>query len=173
MTGFTGSTNFPTQNPFQSLLGGSADVFVTKLNPDGSALVYSSYLGGAGEDVANAIAVDASSNAYVTGHVLRFGLVQPNFPTMNPFQALHAGGNWDAFLTKLNPAGSGLLYSTYLGGVGRDRAFGVAVDPVAVVADSQAAHRFGALLSWSNRRSNVSRKSLLLISRSSFRRRSR
>ena len=130
VTGLTTSTDFPTVNPFQpAFAGGSAspggsgsDAFVTKLNAAGSALVYSTYLGGSGHDVAFGIAVDTSGNAYLTGFTN-----SSDFPTASPFQAANAGGD-DAFVTKLNAAGSALVYSTYLGGSGRDFGFDIAVD---------------------------------------------
>ncbi|HYW98673.1 MAG TPA: SBBP repeat-containing protein, partial [Candidatus Elarobacter sp.] len=99
--------------------------FVTKLNPAGSApLVYSTYLGGSGDDVGQGIAVDAAGNAYVTGYT-----GSTNFPTTaGAFQSANAGGN-DAFVTTLNPAGSApLVYSTYFGGSSDDFGFGIAVD---------------------------------------------
>jgi hypothetical protein len=126
VTGFTGSTNFPTTlGAFQTSYGGNGDAFVTKLNPAGSApLVYSTYLGGSNEDVGGGIAVDSSGNAYVTGYTF-----STNFPTTpNAFQPTSGGGP-DAFVTKLNPDGSATPgYSSYLGGSGFDRAFGIAVD---------------------------------------------
>ena len=110
--GETNSTDFPTASPFQaSHAGGINDVFVTKLNPTGSALVYSTYLGGSGADSGFRIAVDASGNAYLAGETR-----STNFPTASPFQASFGGGTNDGFVTKLNAAGSALVYSTYLGG---------------------------------------------------------
>lgn len=124
VTGFTKSLNFPTQNPFQSARGGSNDAFVTKLNATGNGLVYSTYLGGGnGSGNGNAIAVDSSGNAYVTGNT-----TSPNFPTQNALQSTIGGGNTDAFVTKLNATGNGLIYSTYLGGSGNDDGSGIAVD---------------------------------------------
>jgi hypothetical protein len=126
VTGATNSTDFPTMNPLQPAnAGGALDVFVAKLNPTGSALVYSTYLGGSGEDFGNAIAVDSSGNAYVTG-----ATGSTDFPTVNPLQSTNAGGQngWDAFVAKLNPTGSALVYSTYLGGGGLDDGNGIAVD---------------------------------------------
>ena len=124
VTGATSSTNFPTNAPFQAVYGGGPeDVFVTKLNAAGSLLVYSTYLGGSGDDHAAGIAVDASGNAYVTGTT-----TSTNFPTNAPFQTAYGGGPEDVFVTKLNPAGSALAYSTYLGGSGDDYAAGIAVD---------------------------------------------
>jgi hypothetical protein len=131
VAGVTLSSNFPTVNPFQAASGGSYDVFVAKLNPTGSALVYSSYLGGSGADgsgngtQAVALTIDSAGNAYVAG-----GTSSSNFPTVNALQpALASSGfGFDAFLTKINPAGSALVYSTYLGGSGNDVAKGVAVD---------------------------------------------
>ncbi|WP_303803105.1 SBBP repeat-containing protein, partial [Alicyclobacillus macrosporangiidus] len=122
VTGLTTSPDFPTQNPFQGALVGVFNAFVTKFSPAGNALVYSTYLGGSGGDAGNGIAVDSSGSAYVTGFT-----ISPNFPTQNPFQGALAGG-FDAFVTKFNPAGNALVYSTYLGGSGNDEGFGIAVD---------------------------------------------
>jgi hypothetical protein len=123
VTGTTASTNFPTANPLQASNGGGADAFVTKINAAGSTLVYSTYLGGSGQDGGNGIAVDGSGNAYVTGTTS-----STNFPTKNALQASYAGGNTDAFVTKINAAGSALVYSTYLGGSSPDEGKGIAVD---------------------------------------------
>ncbi len=122
VTGSTQSTNFPTQNPLQATSGGNSDAFVSKVNPSGSALVYSTYLGGSAADSGQGIGVDASSSAYVTGFTY-----STNFPTVNAHQG-SIGGNSDAFVAKLNPSGSALVYSTYLGGSGFDRGFGIAID---------------------------------------------
>jgi len=123
IAGFTQSIDFPTANAFQSARAGSADAFVTKLNAAGNALVYSSYLGGAAYERATRIEVDASGNAYVAGYTNSV-----TFPTANALQASYGGGADDAFLTKLNAAGSALVYSTFLGGSGFDLAYGLAVD---------------------------------------------
>jgi hypothetical protein len=122
VTGFTNSTNFPTANPLQTSNAGSNDVIVTKINAAGSALVYSTYLGGSGDDGGSGIAVDGSGNAFVTGTTY-----STNFPTANPLQASNHGAN-NAFVTKVNAAGSALVYSTYLGGSGADFGYGIAVD---------------------------------------------
>jgi hypothetical protein len=122
-TGFTYSTNFPTTNPLQPTFGGFTDVFVTKINAAGSARVYSTYLGGSGPDVGQGIAVDGAGNAYVTGYTISI-----DFPKVNPLQTAHGGFANDAFVTKINAAGSALVYSTYLGGRGDDRGAGIAVD---------------------------------------------
>jgi hypothetical protein len=97
VTGFTGSTDFPTVNPIQATLGGSQNAFVAELNAAGSALVYSTYLGGSGQDQATGIAVDSSGNAYVTGSTS-----STNFPTANPLQA-SCGGLSNAFVAKILP----------------------------------------------------------------------
>lgn len=133
ITGSTGSIDFPTSSPYQATLGRFADAFVTKLNPSGSAIIYSTYIGGAsGEDYGFAIALDSADNVYLTGRTSSF-----DFPTMNPFQAsISVGGGaggWpfgftDAFVTKLNSNGSSLIYSTYLGGTGNESGYGIAVD---------------------------------------------
>ena len=133
VTGSTSSLNFPTANPLQAANGGGTgnDAFVTKLNAAGNALVYSTYLGGSGSDAGSGIAVDASGNAYVTGSTS-----SPNFPRVSPIQPFIGGGTCfrspcnDVFVTKLNAAGSALVYSTHLGGSSRDEGFGIAVDAV-------------------------------------------
>lgn len=115
VTGLTFSTDFPTSNPLQPSPGGNSDigdVFVAKLNPEGSELVYSTYLGGIGLDYGHDIAVDGDGNAYVTGTTQSI-----DFPTNNALQPELAGGNTiDLFVAKLNADGSALVYSTYLGG---------------------------------------------------------
>ena len=122
--GDTSSTNFPTVSPFQAVFGGgNEDSFVAKVNPAGSALVYSTYLGGSGEDGGFGIAVDSSGSAYVTGDT-----DSTNFPTASPLQAAFAGGDQDAFVTKLNASGNAPVYSTYLGGDRADQGRGIAVD---------------------------------------------
>jgi Beta-propeller repeat len=140
VTGATSSTNFPTMNPLQPAYGGGDDdAFVTKINESGSALAYSTYLGGSGSDVAQGIAVDRAFNAYVTG-----GTSSTGFPTMNPVQPAYGGGDDDAFVTKINPAGSALIYSTFLGGSGSDESQGVAVDRAgnAYVTGSTSSNNF-------------------------------
>jgi hypothetical protein len=123
VTGRTYSPDFPTQNPFQAALNGFIDAFVTKLNAAGSALVYSTYLGGSDLEFGFGVAVDSAGNTYVTGDT-----ISPDFPTQNPLQPFHGGGFSDAFVTKLNPAGMSLLYSTYLGGSGGESGSGITVD---------------------------------------------
>src|SRR6266571_2575725 len=122
VTGATSSTNFPTASPLQAANGGGFDAFVSKLNAAGSGLVSSTYLGGSGGDGGSGIAVDAAGSAYVTGDT-----DSPNFPTASPLQAANGGGN-DVFVSKLDAAGSALLYSTYLGRSGGDGGSGIAVD---------------------------------------------
>jgi hypothetical protein len=122
VAGRTSSANFPVRNAFQSVLRGSSDAFITVLNAQGSAFIYSTYLGGSGSDAATAIAVDGSGNAYVAGTT-----TSADFPTANPIRPAASGGT-DSFIVKLNPAGSAMMYGTYLGGSGNDLATGIAVD---------------------------------------------
>jgi hypothetical protein len=96
VTGITSSTNFPTINAIQASLSGSQNGFVTKLNAAGSALVYSTYLGGSGCDDGRGIAVDSLGNAYVTGITS-----STNFPTINAIQPGFGGGITDAFVAKI------------------------------------------------------------------------
>jgi len=124
VTGLTISTNFPTTaSPIQGSIAGSFDVFVTKINAAGSALTYSTYLGGSGYDYSYDIAVDGTGNAYVTGYT-----ASTNFPTVSPIQGTYGGGFWDAFVTKINAGGTAWVYSTYLGGSDGDYGRGIAVD---------------------------------------------
>ena len=110
VAGTTQSTDFPVLNPVQSNAGGLMDVFVAKISEAGTR-VYSTYLGGSLSDRAPKIAVDGSGQAHVVGLTGSF-----NFPTANAFQPAHGGGWDDVFVTTLNAAGNGLVYSTYLGG---------------------------------------------------------
>lgn len=123
LTGVTASTNFPVLNPLQAQSGGGgADVFVTKVNAQGSALSYSTYLGGSGVDIAYGIDLDQNVNVYLTGHTF-----SANYPTLNALQATPRGGA-DAFITRINGSGTGLVYSTFLGGSLGDFGRGIAVD---------------------------------------------
>ncbi|QAY65095.1 SBBP repeat-containing protein [Paenibacillus protaetiae] len=124
VTGITTSTDFPlTPGAVQTTFGGDREVFVTKLNPSGTALVYSTYLGGSANDSGQNIAVDAEGNAYITGRTY-----SDNFPVTPGAVQTIFGGSSDVFVTKLNPTGSALVYSTYLGGTGHDYGLGIAVD---------------------------------------------
>jgi Ca2+-binding RTX toxin-like protein len=124
ISGQTGSGDFPsTVGAFDTTHNGVSDVFVTKLNATGSALAYSTYLGGTGDDYGNRIAVDGSGAAYITGLS-----ESADFPTSAGALDTSANGGRDAFVTKLNPPGSALGYSTYLGGASNDIGVGIAVD---------------------------------------------
>lgn len=113
ITGFTSSSSFPTVHAVQSNFAGVEDAFIAKINAAGSALVYSTFLGGERAEEARGIAVDAFGNAYVTGYTFSI-----DFPiTPNALQKLY-GGSVDAFVTKLNATGTALIYSTFLGGNG-------------------------------------------------------
>lgn len=122
VAGSTTATDFPTVNAIQAnKAGGLDDAFIAKFAPDGQSLVYSTYLGGSGNDQATGIAVDANGNAYVTGST-----ASSNFPISDALQSTSGGGS-DAFVAKLSPTGA-LLYSTYLGGVNLDVGHAIAVD---------------------------------------------
>ena len=126
VTGYAISSNFPTTaGAAQTAHGGDVlDAFVTKLDATGSGLVYSTYLGGSASDAGEGIAVDGAGSAYVTGYTL-----SSNFPTTaGAAQTTHAGVGYDSFVTKLDATGSGLVYSTYLGGSAFDAGEGIAVD---------------------------------------------
>jgi hypothetical protein len=141
ITGYFYNSAFPTTiGAYQTVNKGAYDAFVTKLNASGSALVYSTYLGGIGDENALAIAVDSQGNAHVTGST-----GSNNFPMLNAAQGTF-GGHYDAFITKLNATGSALIYSTYAGGIGFERGSGIAVDPLgnAYAAGQTASSNFPA-----------------------------
>ncbi|MDX2034932.1 MAG: FG-GAP-like repeat-containing protein [Blastocatellia bacterium] len=124
LAGQTSSPNFPALNAFQGALAGSNDGFAMKLSGQDGVILYSTYLGGAGNDEARGVAVDGAGNAVVVGRS-----TSTNFPLLNPIRPANTAPQlFDAFVTKLNPAGSGLVYSTLLGGASGDEANAVAVD---------------------------------------------
>ncbi len=124
VTGWTSSSNFPVAGGVQSRLSGSRDAFVTKLNPTGSALIYSTYLGGSGVDYANAIAVDALGEAVIVGDT-----TSTNLPvTAGVFQRTLAGGQ-DAFVARLSANGAALSFVTYFGGNSTDHGAAIQIDP--------------------------------------------
>lgn len=131
ISGFTDSTNFPTVNALFPAIGGTfdpkfkafpSDVFIAELNSSGSGLIFSTYLGGSDTEVASSIAVDPAGNSYVTGYTL-----STNFPTLNAFSVTNHGHS-DAFVAKIGPGGTPLVYSTYLGGTNNDEGDGIAAD---------------------------------------------
>ena len=121
LAGQTSSRNFPVKNPFQRSLGGGMDGFIAVLASSGSALVYSSYMGGPAQDFAKAVAVDAGGACYVTGST------NGKFPVKNAFQETRRG-TFDAFVLKVDPKGRSLVYSSYLGGVSNDYGLAIAAD---------------------------------------------
>jgi hypothetical protein len=125
VAGFTTSANYPTADALDPTLG-SHDGFVTKLSPSGTSLVYSTYIGGTGQDEVHGVAVDSSGHAYVTGYTLSTDLpVTPGaFDTTPPTNAI----DHEAFVLKLQPSGSALVYGTYLGHVGTDVGEAVTAD---------------------------------------------
>jgi len=131
VTGWTGSADFPTTpDSFDPSNDGSSgtDSFLAKLNPTGTSLIYSTFLGGRDEDYARDIAIDVTGNAYVTGRTY-----SGDFPvTPDALDTSFSGGAWpnayDAFVAKVNPGGNALAYATFVGGTSRDDGYGIAVD---------------------------------------------
>lgn len=119
VTGLTQSSNFPLRNPFQAVFGGLQDIFIAKLNPAGSDLVYSTFLGGAQSEGGSGIKVDSSGNAYISADTC---------PTVFGVNLIGPRGGNDIFVAKFNPAGSAILFSTCLGGRDTDVSTGIAVD---------------------------------------------
>jgi hypothetical protein len=113
VTGAVESSNFPvTTGAYQDSLNGTQNVFVTKLNPTGSALIYSTIIGGMLSDAGSSIAVDGAGNAYITGYS-----ESTNYPvTAGAYQTTLGSTAGNVFVTKLNPTGSALVYSTFVGG---------------------------------------------------------
>ena len=126
ITGSASSDNFPTTaGAFQTTLQGETNAFVTKVSADGSALIYSTYIGGDGGDSGNGIAVNAAGDAYITGSTSSL----PFPTTANAFQQSATGDGTDhAFVTELNAGGTALIYSTYLAGSDVESGYGIAID---------------------------------------------
>jgi len=120
--GTTSSSDYPTVAAMQ-LSAGGWDSFITKINPAGSALVYSTYLGGTSIEDGKDIAVDASGAAYITGTTS-----SSDFPLVSPIQGYTGTGYDDVFISKINPAGTALVYSTCLGGSSVEDIFAIAID---------------------------------------------
>jgi beta-propeller repeat-containing protein/hemolysin type calcium-binding protein len=127
VTGWTVSTqaSFPVVGALDPTQNGDADAFVAKVGPSGASLVYSGYIGGDLSDHGNGIAIDGAGAAYVAG---RASSAEATFPeTVGPDLTQNMGD--DAFVAKVNPAGSGLAYAGYVGGDQGDVGYDVAVDP--------------------------------------------
>ena len=126
VTGYTNSTDFPTLSAYSSSYkGGLYDSFVYKLSSAGNTLVYSTYVGGSGEDYATGIAVDIGGNAYVSGYTN-----STDFPTVSAFSSTYGGGLADGFVFKLTSSGTGLAYATFIGGMYEDYCNAIAVDSI-------------------------------------------
>lgn len=124
ITGQTTAVDFPTTpGALQIIHSGEKSAFITKLNPEGNKLVYSTYLGGEGSDKGNSIAVDSFNHAYIAGQTTSL-----TFPTTPGAYQTALMGHQNAFISILNNTGSELIYSTYLGGEGRDLAKGIAIN---------------------------------------------
>jgi photosystem II stability/assembly factor-like uncharacterized protein len=128
--GITGSNDFPVNNAIHPSLNGPQDAYIAKLKNDGSALDFSTYLGGSNSELANAVAVDATGAVYVIGLTASL-----DFPVINAMQPVMGGDpsfpSSDAFVTKLKMDGTAILYSTYLGGSGSEFGNSIAVDAAA------------------------------------------
>ncbi len=122
LTGTTQSDDFPTVGQIPGTRGTGADAFVAKLTPAGSSLVYSTYIGGNNHDFAHGLALAATGGVSITGSTF-----SDNFPTVEPVQSAHHGDQ-DVFVATVNPAGTALTFSTYLGGAGTDIGHSLAVD---------------------------------------------
>src|SRR5262249_1301967 len=123
--GGTASSNFPvTPGAFSTVLQGSGDAFVTRLNAAGSAVIFSTLLGGAGTEGISGLALDTAANIYLAG-----GTSSTDFPmTPTAFDSTFNGGVTDAFIAKFNPGATALLYSTFLGGSDNEGAADLAID---------------------------------------------
>jgi hypothetical protein len=122
VTGRTNSVNFPLLNAYNGTLQGT-DCFVIKLNRTGNGIIYSTFVGGSGGDVAQSIAIDDLGRAYVTGYT-----TSTDFPSVYPYDDTYNGGDRDCFVFRLNSTGNGLDYSTYVGGSDTDDGYALAID---------------------------------------------
>ena len=132
VTGFTipDEATFPVEVGPDLTVNGGFDAFVAKVNPSGTALDYAGYIGGSGSDFGNGIAVDSTGNAYVIGNT---DSTEATFPvTVGPDLTFNGGSVFpfggDAFVAKVNPSGTALVYAGYMGGSGDDFGLGIAVD---------------------------------------------
>jgi hypothetical protein len=124
VTGVTFSPGFPkTTGAYDTSYNGKGDAFVFKLNPTGSALIYSTFIGGSEYEWSRSIAIDSNGNAHVTGQT-----ESSNFPNTSGAYDTSHNGHRDVFVTKLNPTGSALIYSTFIGGSGQEDGFSIAID---------------------------------------------
>ena len=122
--GDTSSADFPVAHAFQSAYGGKTDGFLSKLSPSGN-LIYSTYIGGSGDDAVRGAQVDKEGNLVIGG-----GTSSPDFPLKNPIPSRHAAGSEHAWVAKLDPSGASLIYSSIIGGRGKDIAWCLALDPL-------------------------------------------
>jgi hypothetical protein len=118
-----GGIDIPMVHAIQPTYAGGEDAFIAKINPSGTELVYSTYLGGANFDSAYGVALDSLNNAYIVGYTN-----STDFPVQNAYQSVFGGGDWDTFVAKINPSGSAIVYSTYYGGNDNDIGHDIAVD---------------------------------------------
>lgn len=166
LTGLTNSTDFPIVKPLQGSNHGFVDAFIVKMSPSGPSLLYSTYLGGTDRESGSGIAVDPAGNVYVTGIT-----DSTDFPLISPLQS-GFGGIRDVFVVKINPEGSGLIYSTYLGGQGMENGWDdlgdIAVDAEgnAYVSGSTTAGNFPVTRALQNRLQGSSDAFLVKISES-------
>lgn len=143
VVGGTASTNFPTAAPYQpASAGGARDMFVSRISPDGSKLLWSTYLGGSGDDLANSVGLDAAGNVYIAGST-----ASTNFPNSSAWQTSNKGGT-DGTVSELSADGSQLVFSSYLGGAATDYVNSLALNCTAglVVAGSSQSTNFPSTL---------------------------
>ena len=122
VAGWTTDWNFPTRNPLPAATGGLVDAFILKINPKGDALEFATRLGGAEDDFANGIAVGGDGSIYVCGSTS-----SQDFPLKNAADGIYSGDQ-DGFAARIDPAGGNLIYSTFLGGLGKDKAMALALN---------------------------------------------
>lgn len=122
LTGYTLSLDFPIANALQPKNGGALDAFVAKIEKDDQTLAYSTYLGGENDEIASSLVIDEGGYAYIVGRT-----ESDDFPTANSFQSTR-NNLMDIFLTKLNPTGNEIKYSTYLGGSAVDASWDIALN---------------------------------------------
>jgi hypothetical protein len=142
LVGDTVANDFPTKNPFQRIVFASNTPtagYVTKFDPSGKQLVYSTYFGGSDATQIYGVAVDKQDEVYFTGET-----IAQDYPVLHPFQRFYGGGGSDAVITKLDAAGDKIVYSSYLGGSNTDVAYGMTVDATgdAIIAGDTASKDF-------------------------------
>ncbi|MBN1167917.1 MAG: PKD domain-containing protein [Methanospirillaceae archaeon] len=152
VTGSTNSEDFPTQDAYHKTNSGRTDVFLTKIDSEGRGILFSTFLGGSGDDIGYDVALDSDNNIFVTGSTTSW-----DFPIVNKYELSPYSGLEDGFITKLDSDGESIIYSNYIGGSARDLCSAVVIDPngYACLAGQTDSPNFPTINAYQNVRKGV------------------